>query len=201
MIRFIGFGHRRRMGKDEVVQQLVPLLNKATDPSILVFGVAFADPMYEICHKLYGWDGFRLKEEYDGEYAEEKSKVLPTVGKTPRQLLIEIGTPAIKEVMWEHTWTEYLMHRFDHLSKAIILISDLRFPIEAVRIKQEGGLRIKIERPGVEKFDDVADSALSGYPFDATVQNNGPVEALGPAAFEAIKALVPEGDLDTWVKG
>lgn len=45
----------------------------------------------------------------------------------------------------------------------VIIVPDIRFPEEAQMVKDVGGCLIKVERPGIPKYDDEADSALGGY--------------------------------------
>ena len=177
MLRFIGFGHRRQMGKDTAAQAFKKLLEMHF-PTLNVECRAFADPMYEICHKLWGWDGFQTKEYYD-LHPQEKNLVLPHVGKTPRTLLIELGTPAVRQVIWEDTWIQYLMNLCPKEEQRLVLVSDMRMPREFEAIKEAGGFCIKVTRPGIEVHSDVADSALEGVKFDHDILNDSDPLNLG----------------------
>lgn len=64
MAKIIAFGHKKRTGKDTAANELCRELQNVVGYS-KVKTVAFADPLYGICNQLYGWDGFRSKEEYD----------------------------------------------------------------------------------------------------------------------------------------
>lgn len=196
MLRFIGFGHRHRMGKDAAGHELKKIINKIY-PNLVVECRAFADPIYEIGHKLYGWDDFQTKEFYDTN-PEYKTVPLAHVGKTPREILIDIGTPAFRNNVWKNTWTEYLMHICSRHENRLVLVTDVRFQNELDIIHREGGFCIKVTRHGVPLSDDVADSALDGVPFDLEIWNDGTLEDLGKKALEAVQTLLRR-NIEDWV--
>lgn len=182
MLRFIGFGHRRQMGKDTAANQVSSLLKS------ICFSVecrAFADPLYRICNILYGWDGFETKEYYD-KNPSMKDVPLINVGKTPRELLIDVGTPAIRMNVWNDTWTEYLAHIYPKTVNVLVLVTDVRFPNEFSMIKKYGGYCIEIVRPGIPISNDVADSALNGVEFDYKICNDGTPVELGNKVLEVL---------------
>ena len=64
-------------------------------------------------------------------------------------------------------------------SADIVVVSDLRYPNEADRIHQLGGICVKIERDEAAIRDTVADNALNGYEsWDKIMQNNATPQAL-----------------------
>jgi hypothetical protein len=179
--RVIAFGHKKRTGKDTAANEIA-LEVKRSNPQLRVKKVAFADPLYEVCHTLYGWAGFRTKEEYDEELSD-KSVVLEQIGQTPRDLLIKTGM-AIRGV-YEPTWVKYALNQAD---ADITIISDMRFPNEFQAVKDFGGLCIKIERPDIEITDDVADCALDDeIRWDACIVNDGSMNKLCYAVYKEVK--------------
>jgi hypothetical protein len=59
------------------------------------------------------------------------------------------------------------------------LIGDLRFENEGQAVLNRGGPVVPIERPGVPKSDDVADSALhNDQGFSHTIRNDGTLAQL-----------------------
>ena len=201
MLRFIGFGHRRQMGKDSAAHQLRFLMD-TRHQHVRVECKAFADPIYETCNKLYGWDGFANKAYYD-ICPEKKNILLPTIGKTPRELLIDVGTPAFRDNVWRETWVEYMMHLYPRGLDRLILITDVRFPNEMAAIKREGGFCIKVTRPGIPLSNDVADTALEGAEFDAEILNDGNLDDLGEDTLKVVEFLVSPnyGSIRKWVMG
>lgn len=187
------------MGKDTTTRALREILS-GYFPNITVECRAFADPMYEICHKLWGWDGFKTKEHYD-LFPQDKNIVLPHVGKTPRTLLIELGTPAIRKVIWEDTWTQYLLNLCPRDEQRVVLISDVRMPGEFDAIKEAGGVCVKVTRPGIEVHSDVADSALENREFDFDILNDSSPDDLGEKAMAGLEKwlCVQKTTLGNWL--
>jgi len=169
----IGLGHQREVGKD-LAGAILQTEIKVKCSHLEVRKVAFADPLYQLCKDIYGWMGFRSKEYYDTN-KEMKEKPLEPIGKSPRQILIDMGTPAIRHVVWDETWLQYTMH----LEADIIIITDVRFPNEAQAIKDKGGRLIKIERPGLTTVEDPndPDNQLIGWSkWDAVLKNDGTIQ-------------------------
>jgi hypothetical protein len=63
--------------------------------------------------------------------------------------------------------------------KAVIIISDLRYPNEAAKVRAMGGVLVKVTRDVAPVSNDVADTALANYnEWDMTLTNNGTREEL-----------------------
>lgn len=185
-MKIIAFGHRKRTGKDTLAKALAEALSEKVGKQF-VKKAAFADPLYFICHMLYSWDGFATKEDYDLELAD-KTVVLPTIGKTPRQILIEMGTPAIRDVVYSNTWIDYTLRKQSSDLK-FLFISDLRFPNEFNAVKEAGGICVRIDRPSIPNTEDLADSALANETrWDSIITNDGSLKKM---MFTAAKELGP----------
>jgi len=187
-MKIFGFGHRKQVGKDMVVRGVAELLEEK-DPSLYIYQDSFAGCVYDVCEKLYGWLGFRAKSYYDKNPKEKEIK-LPKINKTPREILINLGTYGIRDKVWENTWCEYLLAKYDYsLTNAVLLISDLRFPNEFRVIKERGGKCCKIVRPQAPRSDDVADKALSGYisEWDYVFMNTGTPQQLIELVYNEIQ--------------
>jgi hypothetical protein len=143
-----------------------------------------------MCHRLYGWDGLRGPEFYEEAHnAHLREEPLPTVGKTPREIWIEFGT-TVGRAIYVNTWVDLLFTQHDDTD--ILLISDCRFPNEADRIHDFGGLIIRIDRPDVGVSHDVADEALADYKdWDAVIVNDGNLNYL----YEQVMEFVTGHDL------
>ncbi len=154
----IGLGHTKRVGKTYFAK----FLREELQPHCHVEVTAFATKLKQICHELYGWAGLRDEAFYEsGSGASLREVVLPEIGKSPRQIWIDFGTPAVREQVYEPTWRDYVLRQPPKCD--VCIITDVRFPNEAQGIKDSGGWLIKIERPGFEPGLDVADQALVGY--------------------------------------
>lgn len=174
------FGHKKRVGKDTAAGMLLKIIAERF-PHTYIQKVSFARKMKEMCFQLYRWDGLMHPDQYECVHnAELRDVPLPTIGKTPRQIWIEFGTTVGRSI-YENTWVDLLIRGpVGGLPKAsIMIISDLRFPNEAARIREFGGKLIKIENPRVPVTDDVADVALDGFDgWDYVIQNDGTIRNL-----------------------
>jgi len=157
----IGFGHRKRVGKDLACRHL-----RTHSANCKIY--SFADKLYDICHQLYGWAGQQDKAYYE-QFPEKKNVVLPAIGKTPRQITIDMGTPGIRNCVYDRTWIDYLMQNL----KEPALISDVRFTNEARHIQIMGGKVIRIDRPSIPHTDDAADIDLAEFTdWDKIITND-----------------------------
>jgi len=68
-----------------------------------------------------------------------------------------------------------------------VVITDVRFPNEAERIKEEGGKLVRIVRPGLDTSDEhISETALDDFPVDITVANDSTVNDLRAKALLAL---------------
>ena len=167
-MKIIALGHRKRVGKDVAADYFVQLIQKA-NPKLIVKHKSFAEPLKMLSYHLYGWAGLKTGEYYNELNATEREQVLPEIGKSPRQIWIEVGLK-MREI-YEATWIDLLLQNADC---DVCVISDLRFPNEFDKTRQLKGLVIKIERPGSIQSNDGADNALaSEHDWDYIIKNQG----------------------------
>lgn len=166
----IGIGHRREVGKDLFGQMLQSEL-AYRKPDLHVVRTAFADPIYKICNELYGWAGFKSKDYYDHHKEEKENKIIEPIGKTARQILIDMGTPAVRKQVWDGTWLHYALN----IKADLIIITDLRFPNEFQAIKDKNGLCVRIERDVPRVIDpfDPDNQLINQEGWDALILNTG----------------------------
>lgn len=94
-----------------------------------------------------------------------------------RRLLQAMGTEAGRKILGENIWIDAIFNQI-HLTDNVVL-TDVRFPNEAQRIKEEGGLVVRINRPGVTALNaHPSETALSEWPFDYTIPNEGSLDVL-----------------------
>lgn len=158
-MQIIGLGHYSRTGKDTFANALVEqvISREGTAKKI-----PFAKKLKQVCHELYGWAGLQDMEYYDDPANEhERDIVIPTLGMTPVQIWVAMGTPAVRENVYQYTWIDYVL-KTDHQCE-VLVIPDVRFPNEVEAIRKAGGKLIKIVRPGYGPRNTVADKALLGF--------------------------------------
>lgn len=147
-MQIIGFGHKSRVGKDTIAGYLFTNI-KLKYPKKKVRKVGYADLLKEIAWKLYAWDGMQSKDHYDRN-PDARYVKLPTVGKTPVEIWIELGMK-VREI-YPDSWLFVAMRGFE---VDVLIITDVRFPNEAESVTQEGGWLYLVDRPG---YDGISDS-------------------------------------------
>lgn len=160
-MKVIGLGHYSRTGKDSLANALIASL-KEYDPSLKVAKIPFAWKLKQISHDLYGWAGMREPEFYETSEGEKyRDIILPAIGKTPVQIWVDLGTPAVREKVYQETWVDYLLKTERDLD--VLIVPDVRFPNEIQAMESVGAILAKVVRPGYGPRKTVADRALLGY--------------------------------------
>jgi len=168
----IAFGHRRRVGKDVATRTLVDMLAERKIPARRV---SFADGLKEVCADIFSWAGLQGPAFYE-EYPREKEETLPSIGMSPRDIWIAVGN-SMRNI-YEDVWIDLALKQPDD-RKAVIIISDLRYPNEVDKIRAAGGIVVKVTRDVAPVSDDIADAALNEFnDWDMTVSNNGTTDNL-----------------------
>lgn len=90
---------------------------------------------------------------------------------TVREFLQKLGTDAMRTGLHTNVWVNALMADYDKDSSNWV-VTDTRFPNEAMAIKEKGGIVIRIDRPGVKPINDhPSEVALNGWNFDYKIAN------------------------------
>ena len=99
-----------------------------------------------------------------------------------RDLLQKLGTEAMRNGLHQNVWVNALFADFKEDMHWIV--TDMRFPNEYKAIKDKGGITIRVNRPGHgTSMTDLAsahpsETALDGFEFDYTINNDGDLEKL-----------------------
>ncbi len=174
-MKILAFGHQKRVGKDTAAGFVVSWLRTHNKVKKVV-KAGFADKLKQVCYDVYGWAGLK-----PGPFYEEpgnghlKEIILPRLGKTPRQIWISFGNE-VKNATHPDTWLDHLLEtvRCDFL-----VVTDMRFPNEANRIKDIGGRVVKLVRPSVPHTSDAADDPLLHYDgWDDVLVNDSDLSGL-----------------------
>jgi hypothetical protein len=117
--------------------------------------VAFADAVKLMALEHHGWDG---RKDDAG-----------------RALLQEVGSMMRDE--YEHYWVDAAFAeaaKYEH-----VVMTDVRYPNELARLRQLGGVFVRIIRPGVGPVNDhPSETALDDQPADVTVINDATIDKL-----------------------
>jgi hypothetical protein len=136
MTKIIGLGHYSRTGKNTLANMIgLELAGQA--PGMKVRIISFASKLKDICNQLYSWDGLRDEAFYETEEGAALRDIkLQTLNMTPVEVWIAMGTPAVRENVYQNTWIDYALRGNDE-SDALI-ITDVRFPNEVQAIRDLG---------------------------------------------------------------
>lgn len=149
----IGLGHGSRVGKDTCAAILVREHGFAQ--------VAFADPLRDFVLRINP-EVADIVEEVGWEQGKEFYPIV-------RQTLIDVANAA-RDVISPDVWLRPALEDL----KPKTVITDMRYPNEAVAIKGLGGFAVKVTRPGVEPLPNIADQALADFDeWDAVISNDG----------------------------
>lgn len=155
---------RRRSGKDTFAQYFVDTLGYRA--------MALAEIPKRETSKVYGLPTSLLWWEDNKDRAHHAD---PT--KTYRDLLIEYANArrAVDPDVWVNLLLEEIKPRLARGEN--VIVTDVRFPNEAELLHAAGGILIKIERPIVPVFCDLADNSVdaidSGLLHRTIVNNRG----------------------------
>lgn len=138
--KLIGITGKAGAGKDTLADALV--LEYGADK------YSFARPIKEALNAMFGW----TMDQWDDRVWKEK--VIPWLGKSPRQCAQTLGTEWGREVIHQELWVMLAEQRFiRHLDEYTyanetppFVIPDLRFDNEAVMIKSQGGIVVEVRR-------------------------------------------------------
>lgn len=183
-MKIFSFGHQKKVGKDTFANYIVTAL-RTSNKVRRVIKAGFADKLKDVCYQLYSWAGMMPRDFYDQPANEKfKEELIPALGKTPRQIWISFGNE-VKNSAYPNTWLDYLLRGVD---TDVLVVSDMRFPNEAFRIRQLGGKVVKIIRPSVPHTSDAADDPLLDYTeWDEIIVNDGSLKDLYTKAEDFVK--------------
>lgn len=154
----IGLLGRARSGKDTVAN----CIGQYYYPSYEMCRIA--QPIKDSLRALYGWsdkhiEGF-LKEVTD-----------PVINKSPRDAMIELG-----ERVKSESGQDFFINMLLRKHKGDIIIPDVRFQNEVDRIREAGGIIIKIERPGCSILPN--ENGIDQIKSDYSIWNSNTLESL-----------------------
>lgn len=175
MKKLIGITGQARSGKDTFARAFVAAgYNR----------LAFADPIKTITANIAGE---RVDLYHDDQ---SKEQTIPRFGVTRREALQGVGH-MVRDIFGDDVWVSKALQTWRDSWEAATIITDVRYPNEARRIRESGGVIIRVTRPNHEGLTGVAASHDSerGLPDDLVdfeVLNDGTV---GDLLHEARKAL------------
>lgn len=130
---------------------------------------AFADKLKVIAAELLTMDPNYV---FTGEF---KQTLIPHYNIKGRDFLQKVGTDALREHFSEDIWVNALLGRYQGQDW---VITDVRFKNEANRIKELGGILIRVDR-NVPQSEHITENDLRDYDkWDLIIDNNDTLEQL-----------------------
>lgn len=169
----------------------IPQSGKDTVAAVLVerdgwYRLSVGDLIRREAAKRYG-----LPVEF---FERRETKELPADelgGKSPRQVLIDIGVEE-KERHGPDYWATLLLaplYELEDRGVPGVVISDIGNQAEADFVRDELGMIVRLERPGIEP---IADGRVLVWP-DALVANDGTPELAADRVLELVRARCRAG--------
>lgn len=163
----LGLGCKAQVGKDTAADYLERKFSYAKK-------VSFADKV-----KKVGIEVFGLSHEQCYGPKEIKETIDPRYGLTPREILQGIGEK-LREI-YEDIWVDTVFYTtIPELEKEgynFFIISDVRYPNEADKVREAGGKAVRIDRAAGGTSvgsDHPSETSLDSYEnFDFIIENNG----------------------------
>lgn len=160
--------------------------------------VAFADELKEMMleldpivyasiYPMHAGEVERLSDRIEAG-GWEGAKRMPEV----RRLLQVFGTEVMRNRYGDMVWVDALDRKVydgDEDDKMFV-ITDVRFPNEAEWVHRNGGVILKVVRPGFDNGVDAthaSEANVDTLPYDAAVVNDGPLEALPTEVNHALR--------------
>lgn len=137
----IGLLGRQGVGKDLIASYLIARYGYQKR--------SIAEPLKEGSRIIFGLS----QDQVDGP---SKDIIDQRFSKTPREILQHLGTNVIRKV-YGH---DFFIDQALNLVPPRTVISDLRFQNEVWKVKQRGGLVIKVIRPGIRQDEHPSETGI-----------------------------------------
>lgn len=156
---------------------------KSTVASMLTeryFGVtqSFASPMYDTVISIAGLFLEGGEPEVRQWLSDDRKDeaLIPGLGVTLRRMLQTLGTTWGRDCINKDLWTLIAEQKaLKALNSYSVIFDDMRFANEFDMVKRNGGLCIRVHRPGVGSRGDttIGEGLLDKHVFDGNIHNVG----------------------------
>ena len=85
-------------------------------------------------------------------WGPDKDKIDPRWGISPREAMTKFGTELMQGWMGSDFWVRAFSYQLDNekINSPIVMLTDVRFPLEVEMIKRRGGYLVEIVRPNLD---------------------------------------------------
>lgn len=153
----------------------------------------------EACHGFYRYSLAQpLKRGIEVIFAlpasiwdrDQKEKVIPWIGKSPRQLAQTLGTEWGRMHVANDIWLRCLGQVIDNLpAGAGLVVPDVRFPNEAEYVLSRGGVVVRVERAVPDVAAHASEQPLPDHLVNVVIHNDGDIQHLHRQAWDVLRAV------------
>jgi len=183
-MKLIGLTGKAGSGKDTLASMILEHTTGTTR--------AFADPLRRAAKEIFGLTDQQMADR------ELKEQVVPYWGMSPRRILQLLGTESVRHVFGGDTWVLNADLRLEALLQSesreqlpveVCIWTDCRYPEEASWIRENGGIVIRVKRPGVAAVEShSSEQDLPAELVDGRVINGGTLDEL----CETVQDILPD---------
>lgn len=156
--------------------------------------LGFADKLKEAVGNLLMMDDVDAFKDYGTVQIEIRGTANYYRIFTGRSFLQRFGTEMGRETFWNSFWVDQWETRYQELQETSmyvpIVVPDVRFANEAIRIKTLEGMIIRIDRPGYIYDGHPSEDGIPDDLIDAVVLNNGTVEEFQARFLAVVEGLI-----------
>lgn len=169
MIKLIGIAGAAGSGKSTVGTYLEDVWGYR--------GYALADPIKFGLHEMLGLSDYQL-------WGDEKELALASYGKSPRQLMQSLGDWGrdVRSDLWLTLAGKMLsrMDEYETMGHRGVVITDIRYEIEAAFVRDRGGVIIHLDRAAAAPVHEhSSEYGVRGSHYtDICITNNGTLDEL-----------------------
>ncbi len=175
----IGLHGRARTGKDTVARYLATHL--------MLLSYAFAEPLKQALAGLFHLTQAHLEGDL-------KEAPLPSIGKSPRELMQLLGTEWGRNLIHPELWLLLAEQNLQllcehHQDMHGVVIRDVRFENEADWLRSKGGVIVHLMRPDADAVAaHSSEQGLAWDPNDLVIRNDGSLAEL----YDKLDALITQ---------
>jgi hypothetical protein len=165
---------KKRSGKNYTAEMLQSMLLKK---NISCETFSFAEPLKDIVAKTFLISQSEL-EDYKNNPNRYKIMLKDNEGSNSRiltdfrQVLNDLGTPIMKSYFGDNIWVNLTENKIKKSQSKVIIISDFRFPVEKLQMKDIKVITIRVNKEGLEPSNLVSENSLNDFVFDYEIDNN-----------------------------
>ena len=165
---------KKRSGKNYTAEMLQSMLLKK---NISCETFSFAEPLKDIVAKTFLISQSEL-EDYKNNPNRYKIMLKDNEGSNSRiltdfrQVLNDLGTPIMKSYFGDNIWVNLTENKIKKSQSKVIIISDFRFPVEKLQMKDTKVITIRVNKEGLAHSNLISENSLNDFVFDYEIDNN-----------------------------